>query len=460
VPVSQHSTTPAEPSVRSTAANAEGAAEVRSDAPTPESATNAAWNKSRELSLRFPWLTLLLASLIVATYCLQVFTDHHTPKDPMDPVLLAISMKGAAVLTGQWWRLLTSIFVHVDLYHLVSNLCFLLLFGAIAETVFQRGGYLLLWFLAGLAGSMSQLVALSPNSYGYGASGVAFGLVGALWGAYCLQRVPSPTIVRRWAVVFLLAFFILLGFLPDWIHSRSFNAAHFGGLLAGMILGLMIPMRATPAPMRRIGAIFALAAIAFLGCAKIALAKHEPFLQLAAIERAHPDLLQSSTPTPAEIATLQNVVARRPELTTAHLLLARAYNKDQRYAEAGREYSLVLATHPHEAAIWNEAGNAFMGAHLYSEATVAFSHFLELTLSDPSAAGKNGYDASLLQALRSLAQAYELGGQLEQAIHVNQHLLDANPQDAIARDNLNRLLQLRASARTLSDAPNVPGHSQ
>jgi rhomboid protease GluP len=228
--------------------------------------------------LRFPWLTLLLGALIVATYCLQVFADHSTPKHPYDPVLLAIGMKGEAVFVGQWWRLITAIFVHIDLYHLLSNLCFLLLFGSIAESVFQRAGYLALWFLTGIAGSMAQLVALSPQYYGFGASGVAFGLVGALWAAYCLERVASPTIKRRWTIVILLGFFIILGLLPDWLAAHSFNAAHLGGLLAGMIFGLVIPVRSTPASIRRLCAIIVISAVVFLGCAKIARAKHEPQL--------------------------------------------------------------------------------------------------------------------------------------------------------------------------------------
>jgi membrane associated rhomboid family serine protease len=161
---------------------------------------------------------------------------------------------------------------------LLSNLCFLLLFGSVAESVFQLAGYVALWFLTGIAGSLAQLVALTPNFYGFGASGVAFGLVGALWGAYFLERVPSPTIMRRWTVVILLGFFIILGFLPDWISSSSFNTAHLGGLLAGMILGLVIPVRNRPAPVRRICIVVAISAVMFLGFAKIARAKHEPQL--------------------------------------------------------------------------------------------------------------------------------------------------------------------------------------
>jgi rhomboid protease GluP len=270
----------------------ECAAQTRTNS-TPALPSGGLWNKSRDLRLRFPWLTLLLASLIVATYCLQVFADHSKPKHPFDPVLLAIGMKGEAVFAGQWWRIVSAIFVHVDLYHLLSNLCFLLLFGTIAESVFQRAGYFALWFLTGVAGSMAQLIALSPQYYGFGASGVAFGLVGALWGAYFLERVPSPTFRRRWTIVILLGFFIILGLLPDWLQAHSFNAAHLGGLLTGMILSLVIPVRTTPVSVRRLCVIVAIAVFVFLGFAKIARAKHEPQLLHTGLASAG-----SSSPSP------------------------------------------------------------------------------------------------------------------------------------------------------------------
>jgi rhomboid protease GluP len=292
LPQCQQCAKPFESSLPSSDICPECAAQTRTNS-TPALWSGGFWNKSRDLRLRFPWLTLLLASLIVATYCLQVFADHSKPKRPFDPVLLAIGMKGEAVFAGQWWRIVSAIFVHVDLYHLLSNLCFLLLFGTIAESVFQRAGYFALWFLTGVAGSMAQLVALSPQYYGFGASGVAFGLVGALWGAYFLERVPSPTFRRRWTIVILLGFFIILGLLPDWLQAHSFNAAHLGGLLTGMILGLVIPVRSTPVSVRRLCVIVAIAVFVFLGFAKIARAKHEPQL-------LHTDLASagSSSPSP------------------------------------------------------------------------------------------------------------------------------------------------------------------
>jgi len=297
VPQCQKCAKPFESSAPSGNICPECAAAIRSDS-TPAACPEDLSAKSRPWRFRFPWLTLLLAVLIVATYCLQVYADHSTPKHPYDPVLLAVGMKGEAVFAGQWWRLFTAIFVHIDFHHLLSNLCFLLLFGSIAESVFQRAGYTALWVLTGIAGSMSQLVALSPQYYGFGASGVAFGLVGALWAAYFLQRVPSSTFKRRWTIVLLLGFFIILGFLPDWLSASSFNTAHLGGLLAGMILGLVIPVSTTPAPVRRLCVIVAISAVVFLGGAKLARAKHEPPLLHSAQASASSPAESPSVPKP------------------------------------------------------------------------------------------------------------------------------------------------------------------
>jgi rhomboid protease GluP len=235
--------------------------------------------ESPRLRPRFPWLTCLFVALLAVTYLVQVFAGHPSATHPFDSVLLALGMNGEAIFSGQWWRLLTSIFVHGDLFHAVSNACFLLLFGSIAEMFFQRASYIVLCLVAGIAGSMAQLIALSPRSYGYGASGVAFGLVGALWSASFVHRVASGSAVRKWSIPFLLGIFIVLAFLPDWLHSRSFNTAHLAGLLTGMILGLVLPTRTTPAPVRRLVAIIAIAAVVFVGCAKIARAKQVPMLQ-------------------------------------------------------------------------------------------------------------------------------------------------------------------------------------
>jgi membrane associated rhomboid family serine protease len=295
VPQCQRCTKRFESSAPSSDICPECAAAIRSDS-TLAARPGDRWKKSRALRLPFPWLSLLLAALIVAIYYLQAFADPSTPKHPYDPVLLAIGMRGEAVFVGQWWRLVTAIFVHIDLHHSLSNLCFLLLFGSIAESVFQRAGYLALWFLTGIAGSMAQMVALTPKYYDFGASGVAFGLVGALWGAYFLERVPSPAIKRRWSVVILLGFFIILGFSPDWLSAHSFNAAHLGGLLAGMISGSVIPVRTTPAPIRRLCVIIAIAGIVFLGFEKIARGKHTP--QLLQTDLASPGFPSESPSVP------------------------------------------------------------------------------------------------------------------------------------------------------------------
>ncbi|MFZ3218350.1 MAG: rhomboid family intramembrane serine protease [Candidatus Acidiferrales bacterium] len=395
-----------------------------------------------QLQWRVPWLTLLLAALLAATYAWQVAADHSSPKHPFDSVLLALGMKGEAVFAGQWWRLLSAIFVHIDLHHIAVNLCFLLLFGCIAETIFPRASYLALWFLAGIAGSLSQLAALSPRAYGYGSSGVAFGLVGALWSAYSLHRVGSPSTVRRWSVAILLGIFIILGFMPDWIHSHYINSAHLGGLLAGMFLGLALPTRITPAPVKRLCATIAITAMLFAGCARFAHQKQDFLLQLFAIESAHPDLQQLPDFPPSAAAKLQDAVIRHPDLLAARLMLARMYAKEGRTEEAIHQYSAVLAARPEQADVWDEAANVALNAHRYPEAIVGFTRYIELRPARPGAAGPSATNAEILQTLASLAQAYELGGHADQAIAVNRRILQLDPQNGTAQDNLSRLLKL------------------
>jgi rhomboid protease GluP len=394
------------------------------------------WKKSRPLRERVPWMTLLLAALTVATFRLQVSSKQFDITPSFDPVLLAVGMKGEAVFAGQWWRLITAIFVHENLYHLLSNLCFLLLFGSIAENVFHRTGYLALWFLSGIAGSVTQLVSLSPRAYGYGASGVAFGLVGALWSAYCVGRAPAPRGVRRWPIPILLGIFLILGFLPDWIHSHSFNSAHVGGMLAGMILGLVLPVRVTIAPATRVLATVAIAAVVFAGCAKLAHAKQEPLLEAFAIEDAHQGPMPLS---PLEISKLEEILVRHPELTSVHLWLARAYSSEGRYNDAVHEYSFVLAANPQSFELWFESGRALLNAQRYPEAIVALSRSIDLLSSSHESARR---DEIIAMIHEELAKAFELGGQMDKAIEVNRKILQADPNNVTAQDNLKRLLAI------------------
>lgn len=85
---------------------------------------------------------------------------------------------------GEWWRLITSAFLHAGIIHLGLNMLALWWFGAALEAALGRGRFVLLYVVSGLAGSAGALL-LSPEAVTVGASGAIFGILGA---AFVLER--------------------------------------------------------------------------------------------------------------------------------------------------------------------------------------------------------------------------------------------------------------------------------
>src|SRR4029077_14108751 len=89
------------------------------------------------------------------------------------------ALYGPLVAAGDWWRLITSAFLHYGPLHLGLNMFALYFVGSVLEQVIGRWRYILLYFVAGIAGAAGALV-VTPNSPTVGASGAIFGVLGAL----------------------------------------------------------------------------------------------------------------------------------------------------------------------------------------------------------------------------------------------------------------------------------------
>ncbi len=79
---------------------------------------------------------------------------------------------------GEWWRLVTSAFLHANLIHIAFNMLMLWWFGQALESALGRGRFVGVYLVSALAGSAGALL-LSPDSYTLGASGAVFGILGA-----------------------------------------------------------------------------------------------------------------------------------------------------------------------------------------------------------------------------------------------------------------------------------------
>ncbi|WP_073950643.1 rhomboid family intramembrane serine protease [Streptomyces kebangsaanensis] len=131
------------------------------------------------------------------------------------------------VADGQWYRLLTAMFLHGSYIHILFNMLSLWWIGGPLEAALGRARYLALYFTAGLAGSALTYLLAAPNQPSLGASGAIFGLFGAT--AVLMRRLNYD--MRPIVVLLVINLIITFGW------GNIAWQAHIGGLVAGVIIG-------------------------------------------------------------------------------------------------------------------------------------------------------------------------------------------------------------------------------
>ncbi len=132
------------------------------------------------------------------------------------------------VAGGEWYRLVTSMFTHNEVWHIGFNMLSLWFLGGPLEAALGRARYLALYFVSGLAGSALAYLLSSPTTATLGASGAIFGLFGATAVLMRRQNYDLRPIIAL--LVINLIFTFNPGFNISW-------QAHIGGLVAGLITG-------------------------------------------------------------------------------------------------------------------------------------------------------------------------------------------------------------------------------
>ncbi|MDX6380521.1 MAG: hypothetical protein QOI57_1545 [Rubrobacteraceae bacterium] len=144
----------------------------------------------------------------------------------------------ALVAEGEWWRLVTSAFLHSGFVHLGMNMLSLYFLGSFAEISFGRSRFLALYFISGIGGGLAYLYFGPFNAPAVGASGAIFGLLGGVFG-FAIRRGTFST--RNPVISQLLVLTAINLFLGATIPNVS-NTAHIGGLIGGIVFGwLMAP---------------------------------------------------------------------------------------------------------------------------------------------------------------------------------------------------------------------------
>lgn len=158
-------------------------------------------------------------------------------------LLTALWLDKQGLAAGEWWRLVTPVLVHGSVLHVAFNMYFLYLVGPIVEQLYGSLRFALLYVLTAAAGSAASFLFGGPYP-SVGASGAIFGLCGVLLAVSLVHR---PVLDRRGRAIMsqigvLVVLNLVIGFgFGTLLGTPIDNAAHVGGLIAGLWLGFVLP---------------------------------------------------------------------------------------------------------------------------------------------------------------------------------------------------------------------------
>lgn len=184
-------------------------------------------------------VTMGFVLICTAVYLVMIATGAHFA-NPHNQAMIAWGGNYRPVtVTGQGWRLLTAMFIHGGWMHLLMNMIALLDIGHVLEQKIGRRMVFVIFLLSGLLGGICSLI-WHPVTVGVGASGGIMGLAGALLVWLILPKLDRGTEVAAKAQVRALAVGLTLTLAVGAYSQRIDNAAHAGGLIAGLTLGAIV----------------------------------------------------------------------------------------------------------------------------------------------------------------------------------------------------------------------------
>jgi rhomboid protease GluP len=338
------------------------------------------------LPLHRPVVTWVLLAAIAAVFLVEMLLGGSTDSD----VLRRMGAKFTPLIAaGEYWRLFTSMFLHVGVMHLVFNGYALFIIGIELERLLGPGRFLSIYLLSGLFGSLASYAF--SDSLAAGASGAIFGIIGAQAAFFLVHRERLGTwgTRRLGNIALILVLNLVWGFSQP---GRIDNLAHVGGLLAGVALGWALAPRYELDPVRmqvldrnhlgRYWPALGLAVLLLLGGTALVTAGYRDSPR-SHLYRGQQAIEQQQWEEAA--AELEQALAQDPSLATVtvyfQLGLARNYLEQPQAAIAAYEKAVELepdqpATH------WNLA-LTYLEVERYADARASFEAYAELTPAGP-----------------------------------------------------------------------------
>ncbi len=274
---------------------------------------------------------------------------------------------GPLTLSGDWWRLVTYMFLHGGLMHIAFNMWCLWDLGRLCESLYGRWTFAAIYLITGVAGGLAS-IAWNPEVLSVGASGAIFGLAGALAASFYLGEFSIPKVAIQGtlrSLLFFIGFNVLFGAMVPGID----NACHGGGLVSGLILGALIarvaPQHDSP---RRIGVLGMLALAVVVAAFGVQRWRGSDLhFRSAIVAQKSVDRI---------IAELQKKLKQNPRDASAHYALAHEYFSSRQIPEGIGELKRVLELQPQNANARLDLGAAYLSQGQAKEAQEEFTKFV------------------------------------------------------------------------------------
>lgn len=228
------------------------------EAPPPERRGKSGWAAAPA--------TYLLVGINCAVFVMMFIRGANIWMPTLDQLMAWGADRSSNVLVyGEWWRIVTAMFVHVGILHLATNMWCLWNLGLLAEPLMGSAGLVAVYILTGAAGNLASTAynwfwpvhdpsGLPFYPAGAGASGAVFGIAGALIMLLKSKRLPVPPLelkrLRRSVIYFALINLVIgfsVNFGSGFTGVEVDNSAHIGGCLCGLLFAApMVPRIGSP----------------------------------------------------------------------------------------------------------------------------------------------------------------------------------------------------------------------
>lgn len=197
-------------------------------------------NKAEDVfSKKTPYITYILIFINILFYVLSIISNSFYNSMVLNP---------SKILNGEYYRLLSCIFMHGGIIHLLCNMYCLYVIGPQVESFFGKIKYIIIYLLSGIIGSLMSLSI--TNSISLGASGAIFGLLGSiLYFGYHYRVYLSQAIKSQ--IIPLIVLNLFLGFILSGVD----NAAHIGGLIGGILVSMMVGVKYKSSTMEKVNGL-------------------------------------------------------------------------------------------------------------------------------------------------------------------------------------------------------------